>query len=84
MKKLKLQIEKLSVQSFPTETVEDGQGTVQGNMPPQPRTLDPAWFTCNPYFHTCYNASAMWTYCGDPCSDTAPQYATCYDTCHWP
>lgn len=80
MKKIKLDTEHLSVESFPTEKQEGRAGTVGANV----RTIDPAMWTCDFGYHTCANASQMLTYCGNPCGNTAVQYYTCAQTCQWP
>lgn len=80
MRKIKLDADALSVESFPTGDVVERGGTVEGHMPPPDFTQ----WTCDFAYHTCANASQMLTYCGDPCGNTAVQYYTCAQTCQWP
>jgi hypothetical protein len=47
MKKLKLRMDALAVESFPTRDVEDAMGTVQGREIPTP-----PYFTCSPCLGT--------------------------------
>jgi hypothetical protein len=80
MKKIRLETEQLSVESFPTQELEEQAGTVGANA----RSIDPAQYTCDFNYHTCALASQGLTYCGDPCGNTAAQYYTCAETCVWP
>jgi hypothetical protein len=87
MKKITLNLDALTVESFETNNGEGGAGTVQAHMPaPVPvRTLDPGAWTCNPYQGTCDGCDGtIVTYCGGRCSDTGAQYDTCWNTCIWP
>lgn len=80
MRKIKLDADALSVESFPVDAAVERTGTVGAHV----RTIDPAQWTCDFGYHTCANASQMLTYCGDPCSNTAVEYYTCKATCQWP
>lgn len=80
MKKMKLDADALSVESFAVGEAKEERGTVAAHMPPPGLTQ----YTCDPYWHTCFNASLGFTYCGDPCGNTAVQYYTCAQTCVWP
>jgi len=80
MKKVKLNLDALAVESFGTSVEEGDMGTVKANA----RTLDPALWTCNRFQGTCDGCNTVLTYCGDPCSGTAVQYYTCKATCQWP
>jgi len=91
MKKIRLNAEVLTVETFETSGAAGETGTVEAHMPsPNPVPLptgDAAAWTCNPLQWTCDDGceDSHWqTYCGLPCGDTSPQYDTCWDTCQWP
>lgn len=89
MKKVVLDVEDLAVESFEVSNEANEAGTIQAHMPATTKPLqsnDPAVWTCNPLQWTCNNCgdTGFQTYCGYPCSDTAAQYDTCWDTCVWP
>lgn len=88
MKKLKLDIEELSVESFRTGVAQEREGTVLGQattvpcLPPT-RLDDTCWASCVPgcgtYFcatedHSCGEFSCVWT-CADSCG---PASEPCY------
>jgi hypothetical protein len=67
MKKLRLELDELAVESFPMDREEDGRGTVAGqNEPPYTQSCDGSCVnTCVSCVNTCYNTCQ----------------ATCYDSC---
>ena len=70
MKKLKLDLQKLSVESFETGTLTTKKGTVVANKPKLP---DPPYsYTCEP----CYSGI-------DSCQGTCYEH-TCQTTCYLP
>lgn len=77
MKKLKLQIDELAIESFETAAVTANEGTVVGHAT-QGRnyTCDPAVGTC--FGYTCYETCGMETK-GDTCLYTCdPAVGTCF------
>ena len=76
MRKLKLDLEELAVESFPTDTVAQERGTVQGHGQTDGGTT--CWATC--IGDTC------WDSCGADCgSYYCTPYScglTCYDPFH--
>jgi hypothetical protein len=86
MKKIRLDVEAIAVESFETSGEQGEAGTVQAHMPlPRPRTGNAEDWTCDRFQWTCDCPDSHWqTYCGLPCGDTSPQYDTCWDTCQWP
>jgi hypothetical protein len=88
MKKIRLRVETLAVETFETSRAEDVIGTVEGHMPPPTplRSCDPAVWTCNRLQGTCDTCAQQtaFTYCGSPCSNTAAQDYTCASGCVWP
>jgi hypothetical protein len=86
MKKITLDLDALTVESFETNNEAGAAGTVQAYGPGHPLRTYPGQWTCDRFQGTCdgCNEATIITYCGDPCSDTGQQYATCYDTCIWP
>jgi hypothetical protein len=57
MRKLKLDIETLSVESFAVDPEAQGQGTVKGHSP------SPPWTIVEPT--VCEDASCVWTQCNN-------------------
>jgi len=77
MKKLKLELDELSVESFPTARAEEERGTVAGqNEPPYTQSCDGSCVnTCNSCVNTCYNT------CQASCYDTCASCVTCEFHC---
>ncbi|HEU0300010.1 MAG TPA: hypothetical protein VFR37_11160 [Longimicrobium sp.] len=76
MKKLKLQIDDLAVETFQTAGAQGDEGTVVGHATQgNKHTCDPQVGTC--FGYTCYET------CGDTCADTCqytcdPLVGTCF------
>ncbi len=99
MKKLKLNLEDLKVESFETNPMQSKMGTVLGNLkegdtqPPENcnggggGTLDIAVYTCNLLvcntMHHIYTCGGQNT-CGETCLGTCPQDYSCWYTCGCP
>ncbi|HEU4456065.1 MAG TPA: pinensin family lanthipeptide [Longimicrobium sp.] len=60
MKKMKLEMDALSVESFETADVEEQAGTVHGNAQTE-------WNTCPGYGPTCDGGDTCWDSCGGAC-----------------
>ncbi|HEX6370114.1 MAG TPA: hypothetical protein VF006_14430 [Longimicrobium sp.] len=81
MKKLKLQIEDLAIESFATAAQAGDEGTVVGHATQGNKyTCDPRVGTC--FGYTCIDATCDKT-CGDTCGDTCdftcdPAVGTCF------
>jgi len=81
MKKLKLQLDELQVESFQTARGHATRGTVQGNAPPTSMCtdyIDCTWdFGCETQVASC-NGS-----CGNTCDATCGSCnGTCYGSCY--
>lgn len=68
MKKMKLEMDALAVESFPMETIANEQGTVHGHAT--------QWATC-PGRETCDGAET----CADTSAPTGPTCYTCVQSC---
>ncbi|MGD8778122.1 MAG: pinensin family lanthipeptide [Ignavibacteria bacterium] len=94
MKKLKLNLEDLKVESFSTEDIDKRQGTVVGNLTGTNAACESCagFETCDActgfscpntcYEDTCEGYSCYYTNCGTPSECVATCGETCYDnTC---
>lgn len=90
MKKMKLDLDQLSVETFATTSGEDDEGTVVGNQVRPPRTLRTCWDTCGTCIcqltgrrtcDTCYRTcdQTCGPTCELTCQFTCPR--TCMETC---
>lgn len=73
MEKLKLDLQKLSVESFQTDLLKNEKGTVKGNVETDTNLVcNTCDVTC---YHTCGVETCGWTCFGSTCD------VTCYHTC---
>jgi hypothetical protein len=75
MRKIKLNIDALKVDSFETRPAEDGRGTVRGNGRGAVTQYGSCQGSC---VHTCGGPT-----CEAPCQVDPTMYVTCVESCGW-
>ncbi|HET7228861.1 MAG TPA: hypothetical protein VFJ16_02530 [Longimicrobium sp.] len=85
--KLRLQLDQLEVETFRTDAVAVGRGTVRGHEPYDTSTGDYRGCACQTADNTCAGScapSCQFTCPGRPgCEDNDTNYLTCMMSCGW-
>jgi len=86
-RKLRLEMDQLEVETFPTGEELPSRGTVRGNDPYDTSTGDFRGCVCDTRENTCFGGcgpSQQFTCPGQPnCGNNETEYMTCMQSCGW-